>query len=242
MNIAIIGYGKMGKEIEIVAREKGHHIVARIDQPKDWDSQQEMISQADIAFEFTTPEHAVTNILICFSLNIPVVCGTTGWLAQFDEVRQACLSQHQAFFHAPNYSIGMNIFFEINKHLAHLMKDFPEYEISIEEAHHSLKADSPSGTAIRLADDIVDEIEHKKGWSGMAKPGTEHIGITSIREGNIPGIHTVIFESPFDKIEITHSAKSRRGFAVGALLAGEWLIGRKGLFGMPDILINNDKQ
>jgi len=241
MNIAIIGYGKMGKEIEIVAREKNHQIVAMIDNPNDWELQGKNLTDADVAFEFSIPQNAATNILKCFDVNLPVVCGTTGWLAQYEEVRQVCISEGQSFFYAPNFSIGVNIFFEINKKLARLMRPFSGYEISIEEMHHSMKADSPSGTAIRLADDIVEEIEHKKAWSKAENPDPDQIGITSIREGNIPGIHTVVYESSFDKIEISHSAKSRRGFAMGALMAGEWLIDKKGIFSMKDLLEINDK-
>ena len=168
--------------------------------------------------------------------------GTTGWLPRLNEIKQICAQKNQAFFYAPNFSLGVNIFYEVNKRLAHLMNKFAEYEISIEEVHHKLKADAPSGTAIRLADDIVKVIGHKKGWTGKVEAGCEEIGIISIREGNITGTHTVTYESPLDKIEITHSAKSRKVFAVGAVLAAEWLAGKTGVFSMHDLLNVNFKE
>jgi 4-hydroxy-tetrahydrodipicolinate reductase len=241
MNIAIIGYGRMGKEIEKVALEKGHQISVRIDGREDWSQYQEELKKADVAIEFSIAQTAPDNILKCFELNIPVVSGTTGWLAALEEIKKVCKQNKKAFFYAPNFSIGVNVFFEINRQLARLMKDFHDYDISIEEAHHINKADAPSGTAIRLADDIVQEIEHKKGWSGMADAGKEKIGISSIREGNITGTHTVSYESEFDKIEITHMAKNRRVFAVGAVMAAEWLPGKQGCFGMQDLLKINRK-
>lgn len=236
MKIAIIGYGRMGKEVEAVAHEKGHYIQARIDNARDWDQQADVLRNADVAIEFSIPQNAVSNILKCFDLNLPVVCGTTGWTAQMDQIKEICLKKNQSFIYAPNFSVGVNVFFETNKHLAKQMKNFRDYEISIEEAHHILKLDAPSGTAIRLANDIAEEIDHKKGWSGNQNAGAEEIGITSIREGSIPGVHTVLYESPFDSIEITHKAKSRKGFAVGAMMAAEWIADKKGFFGMSDFL------
>lgn len=235
MKIAIIGYGRMGKEIESAAREKGHNIVAFIDNISDWEKQADLLKTANVAIEFSIPSSAPDNILRCFEKNLPVVSGTTAWLTRMDEIKNICFRQRQAFFYAPNFSIGVNVFFEVNRRLAQLMKDFPDYEISISETHHVLKADAPSGTAIRLADDIVAEIEHKKGWTGQ-EPDNEKIAIASIREGNITGSHTVTYESAFDKIEISHDAKSRKGFALGAVMAAEWIIGKKGCFGMSDLL------
>lgn len=236
MKIAIIGYGRMGKEIESAAIARGHEIIARVDTPEDWEINSEILKQADVAIEFSIPESAPGNILKCFASNIPVVSGTTGWNDSMEQVRSFCQERKGSFFYAANFSIGMNIFFEVNKRLAQLMKEFKEYEISIEETHHIQKVDAPSGTAIRLANDIVKEIEHKKGWSGIDKLGNNEIGIRSIREGNITGIHTVTYDSEFDSIEITHNAKNRRGFAIGAVMAAEWLPGRKGCFGMNDLL------
>lgn len=231
----------MGKEIESAAREKGHEIVAFVDDISDWEKQAELLQSADVAIEFSIPSSAPDNILRCFEMNLPVVSGTTAWLARMDEIKSICLKQNQAFFYAPNFSIGVNIFFELNRRLAQLMKDFPEYEISITESHHAQKADAPSGTALRLADDIVKETEHKKGWTGHA-PDKSEISVTSIREGNITGSHTVTYESAFDKLEISHDAKSRKGFAVGAVMAAEWIIGKKGCFGMSDLLNPDRKQ
>lgn len=236
MKIALIGYGRMGKEVEAVAHERGHYVQARIDNDRDWELQADVLRNADVAVEFSVPGTAVSNILKCFDLNLPVVCGTTGWTSEMDHIKDVCLNKNQSFIYAPNFSIGVNVFFEINKNLARLMKNFRDYEISIEEAHHILKLDAPSGTAIRLANDITEVIEHKKGWSENPQAGSEEIGITSIREGNIPGEHTVKYESSFDSIEITHKAKSRKGFAVGAMLAAEWIADKKGFYGMSDFL------
>jgi 4-hydroxy-tetrahydrodipicolinate reductase len=232
----------MGKEIEKLALEKGHKIVAKVDNPEDWSQQKKSLLTADVAIEFSIPATAPENILQCFQINLPVVSGTTGWLGRMDEIKQICAQKNQAFFYAPNFSIGVNVFFEINKQLAQLMKHFHDYDISIEEAHHAHKADAPSGTAIRLADDIVEEIGHKKRWAEKEKAGSGEIGITSIREGNITGTHIVTYESPFDKIEITHSAKNRKVFAVGAVMAAEWLPGKSGFYGMRDLLEINHKE
>lgn len=236
MNIAIIGYGRMGREIEKVALEKGHHILLRVDNAQEWDRHHKKLKKADVAIEFSIAQAAPDNILKCFEINLPVLSGTTGWLDCLEEIKLVCRQKEQAFFYAPNFSIGVNVFFEINKRLAQLMKDFHEYDISIEEAHHKNKADAPSGTAIRLAKDIVQETERKKGWSGLVKTSDEKILITSIREGNITGTHTVTYESAFDKLEITHSAKNRKVFAIGAVKAAEWLPGKTGFFGMRDFL------
>jgi 4-hydroxy-tetrahydrodipicolinate reductase len=243
MKIALIGYGRMGKETEKVALERGHTVVARIDTENDWETQLEALKNADIAIDFSIPATAPSNILKCFRLDLPLVCGVTGWLERFSEIRDVCLNEKKAFFYAPNFSIGVNVFFEINKRLAQLMKSFPEYEIDIEETHHIHKADAPSGTAIRLADDIVAEMEHKTGWTGIPQTsGNELIGIQSFREGEVTGYHTVKYSSANDEIEISHSAKSRRGFATGAVVAAEWLIGKRGCFGMSDLLNINLKQ
>jgi len=236
MKIAIIGYGRMGKEIELVATEKGHEIIVRLDSPLHWETNESLLRQADMAIEFTTPDSAPGNILRCFASKIPVVSGTTGWHERLNELKEKCENEKGAFFYAPNFSIGVNVFFEINKRLAQLMKAFREYEISIEEMHHVFKLDAPSGTAIRLAKDIAREIEHKKGWTGKEIKNDSEIGIRSIREGNITGIHTVVYDSEFDSIEIKHNAKNRRGFAIGAVMAAEWLAGKNGCFGMNDLL------
>ncbi len=243
MKIALIGYGRMGKETEKVALERGHSIVARVDAENDWKNQLQVLKIADVAIDFSIPATAPNNILKCFDLDLPVVCGVTGWLDRFNEIRDICARDKRAFFYAPNFSIGVNIFFEINKRLAKLMKSFPEYEIAIEETHHIHKADAPSGTAIRLAEDIVAEMDHKSGWTGIPEnSGNELIEIQSYREGEVTGYHTVKYSSANDDIEISHSAKSRRGFASGAVLAAEWLQDKKGCFGMSDLLNINLKQ
>jgi 4-hydroxy-tetrahydrodipicolinate reductase len=236
MKIAIIGYGRMGREIEKIALEKGHEIAACIDHPEEWDKNLTSLKEADVAIEFSTAGSAAENIMNCFNISLPVVCGTTGWLDQADEIKNICEQKNQSFFYAPNFSIGVYIFFELNKYLAKLMDHLHGYDVSIEETHHIHKADAPSGTAIKLADDIVKETASKKRWIKTGKPGKDEIGITSIREGNITGSHTVTYESDFDKIEIAHHAKSRQVFAAGAVMAAEWLPGKTGIFGMHDII------
>jgi 4-hydroxy-tetrahydrodipicolinate reductase len=242
MKIAIIGYGRMGREIEKAAHERGHSIIARIDDERGWEKHENLLRNADVAIEFSLAGSAHTNILKCFELNLPVVSGTTGWLDRFNEISRICSDKKQAFFYAPNFSIGVNVFFELNQKLAQMMKSFGEYEIYISEAHHVRKADAPSGTAIRLANDIIREIGRKKAWTDSPEPAEDKIVITSVREGNIPGTHTVMYESHFDKIEITHSAKSRKGFAVGAVMAAEWLPGKKGVFGMNHLFETSGNQ
>lgn len=228
----------MGKEIERLALEKGHKIVAKVDNTIDWGQQRKFLLSADVAIEFSIAATAPENIIQCFELSIPVVSGTTGWLSRMDEINQICTQNNQTLFYAPNFSIGVNIFFEINKQLAQFMKHFDDYDISIEEAHHVHKVDAPSGTAIRLASDIIKEIEHINSWKESEKAGNKDIGITSIREGNITGTHTVTYDSPFEKIGITHSAKNRKVFAAGALMAAEWLQGKTGIYGMNDLLVS----
>jgi 4-hydroxy-tetrahydrodipicolinate reductase len=241
MKIAIIGYGRMGREIEKIALEKGHKIAVCIDSPEAWNKNLELLKEADVAIEFSTAGSAAENILNCFNISVPVVSGTTGWLDQAEEVRNVCEQKNQSFLYAPNFSIGVNIFFELNKYLARLMDQLHGYDVSIQETHHVNKADAPSGTAIKLADDIVKETASKKRWINTSKPGSDEIGITSIREGNVTGSHTVTYESAFDKIEIVHNAKSRQVFAAGAVMAAEWLPGKKGIYGMHDIIAMNHK-
>jgi 4-hydroxy-tetrahydrodipicolinate reductase len=236
MKIAIIGYGRMGKEIEKIALEDGHQIVAKIDNEEDWNKCSGHLSDANVAVEFSIAQKAPDNILRCFDLNLPVVSGTTGWLNRLDEISDVCLAGKQSFFYAPNFSPGVNIFFAINRQLALLMKNFKEYDIAITEAHHVHKADAPSGTAIKLADDILAQMDHKKRWTDKISASHEEIPITSVREGSIPGTHSVIYDSRLDQIEITHTAKSRQGFAYGAIMAATWLQGRTGFFGMNDLL------
>ncbi len=236
MKIAIVGYGKMGKEIEKIAQERGHVIVAHVDSEQDWITCNDAIAGADVAIEFSTAGSTPANLSKCFALRLPVVCGTTGWLSDLSTLSLQCKEAEGALFYAPNFSIGMNIFFEVNQLLAKLMSDRKEYGVFIEEIHHLQKADAPSGTAIKLANDILSSLPEKKGWALEQNASESDISIRSIRTGTVPGTHSIVFDSEFDTIEIKHSAKNRKGFALGALLAAEWVVGRKGVFGMKDLL------
>jgi 4-hydroxy-tetrahydrodipicolinate reductase len=238
MNIALIGYGKMGKAIERVALERGHSIVSIIDVDNKDDLLSEAFMSAAVAIEFTTPETAVDNYLRCFSAGVPVVSGTTGWLSRFTEMRQRCLEGRHTFFYASNFSIGVNIFFALNKYLAKIMNKFSRYEVSLTERHHIHKADAPSGTAITLAEGIIENIDRKKQWQLAKAYGLTSIDLSvqAIREAEIPGIHEVVYESNVDYIRIIHEAKSREGFALGAVLAAEFTAGKQGFLGMEDML------
>ena len=236
MNIALLGYGKMGREIEKLAEEKGHKIVLTIDLPEEWASKGALLSEADIAIDFSTPDSAIANIYNCFDADVPIVEGTTGWHEQLDQVRADCLERKQSLFWAPNFSIGVNIFFDLNRHLATLMSTWSEYEISLEETHHKQKLDAPSGTAIVLANDIISHHGQKKKWVKESTENFDDLGIRSHREEDVTGTHKVTYESQEDVIEIVHTAKNRRGFALGAILAAEWLYNRSGFFEMKDLL------
>ncbi len=235
MNIAIIGYGKMGREIEKVARERGHEIVATIDLHEEEKFASPQFKSADVAIEFTAPTSAVRNYLLAFEAGVPVVSGTTGWLEQVDRVKKACEQADSAFFYASNFSLGVNLFFELNKALARMMNRFGEYDVRMEETHHIHKLDAPSGTAITLAEGILEQLERKQRWSlEDDEPDTLHV--EAFREGEVPGIHSVIYESEVDTIRITHEAKSRKGFALGAVLAAEFTKGKRGFLTMNDLL------
>ncbi len=236
MKIALIGYGKMGKTIEQIAIERGHTIVARIDPTTGEDFDSEGFKSADVAIEFTAPTSAYLNYLKCFEHRIPVVSGTTGWLDMMDNVKQICEKDGATFFYASNFSLGVNIFFQLNRQLARIMNRFGDYDVAIEEVHHIHKLDAPSGTAITLAEGIIDHIDRKNGWV-LAPESIDHsISITSVRRDEVPGIHTITYESETDSISISHDAKSRKGFALGAVLAAEFVKGRKGFLGMNDLL------
>ena len=236
MKIALIGYGKMGHAIEKIADERGHTIVSviDIDNPEDFDSPQFL--SANVAIEFSQPQSAFANYLKCFERNIPVVAGTTGWLIRWAEIKEFCIKGNHTFFYASNYSIGVNIFFALNKHLAKLMNNFPSYDVRMEETHHIHKSDSPSGTGITLAKHILENIDRKKQWKEGLEGADEDLLIHSKREGEVPGIHEVIYESDVDTIRILHNAKSRKGFAFGAVLAAEFVKGKKGFLSMNDML------
>ena len=240
MKIALIGYGKMGKTIENIAAQRGHEIVLRLDisNPEDF----EKLPEADVAIEFTRPESAVGNLEKCIAAGVPVVCGTTGWLKHYDAIAAQTKAKDSAFFYASNYSIGVNIFFEINRKLAQMMNTQPQYEVKMEEIHHTQKLDAPSGTAITLAEGVLQYIERKSNWvcttenDNNTEGGANDIVITAKRIDPAPGTHRIMYDSPIDTIEITHTAHSREGFATGAVLAAEWLLGKKGVFTMKDML------
>jgi 4-hydroxy-tetrahydrodipicolinate reductase len=236
MKIALVGYGKMGREIEKIAIERGHEIVSIIDinNPKDIDSPQFL--SAEVAIEFSQPQSAFANYQKCFERNIPVVAGTTGWLEHLEDVKKICKEQDKTFFYASNYSIGVNIFFAINKYLAKIMNGFPSYDVRMEEIHHIHKLDSPSGTGITLAEGILENIDRKTQWKEALEGASNDLLIHSKREGEVPGIHEISYESDADIISIKHDAKSRKGFALGAVLAAEFVKGEKGFLTMNDML------
>ncbi len=226
----------MGKEIEKVAQERGHEIVSRIDIKTSDNFSDNHFKSADVAIEFTTPETAFDNYLKCFENNVPVVSGTTGWLNKLDVIKKLCIDNDQTFFYASNFSVGVNIFFEINRHLARIMNQMNDYDVSMEEVHHTQKLDAPSGTAITLAEDIISTLDSKTNWTNSPSTQNSELSIISKREGMVPGIHRVKYESDVDEIVIHHSAKSRKGFALGAVLAAELTQKKKGFLGMNDLL------
>lgn len=236
MNIALIGYGKMGHEIEKIALQRGHNIVSIIDMNNLEEFNSPAFKSADVAIEFSTPDSAIQNYRKCFEVGVAVVAGTTGWLEHLDEVKRACAEQGKTFFYASNYSLGVNIFFALNKYLAKIMNNYPSYEVKMEEVHHIHKLDAPSGTAITLAEDLIKEVDRKERWSLEVEEKQTDLPIHCIREGEVPGIHEIIYESEADIITIKHDAKSREGFALGAVLAAEFTNGKKGFLGMGDML------
>ena len=230
MKIALLGYGRMGKAIEKIALERGHEIVIRKDvEPVDID-----LSIADAAIDFSHPLAAYDNIKDCIDSKVPVVSGTTGWLDKFDEIKAYCEEQDGAFIYASNYSIGVNLFFDLNAYLAKMMGKMKEYDVAMEEIHHIHKLDAPSGTAISLANDILDNSE-KNQWR-IESPQSDDLFINVKREGEVPGTHQVSYTSAIDSIEIKHTAFNRTGFALGAVVAAEWLHKKKGVFNMKDVL------
>ena len=235
MKIALIGYGKMGNAIEEIAIQRGHIISLVIDLDNSHDLTKENLQKADVAIEFTTPETAVNNILECIEAGVPVVSGTTGWLDKIEEVKQKCLDQNSAFLYSSNYSIGVNIFFEVNKKLAELMSK-QDYHVTIEETHHTQKKDAPSGTAITLAEQVFKSIPGKKKWVNDISTNEEDLSIVSYRIDPAPGTHSVKYTSEVDDIEIIHTAHNRKGFASGAVLAAEFIKDKKGIFSMKDVL------
>ena len=235
MKIALIGYGKMGKTIEQIALQRGHQIVSIIDINNTADFDSEAFRSADVAIEFTTPATALGNYMRCFEANVPVVSGTTGWLSHLDEVKAKCEQEGKTFFYASNFSVGVNIFFALNRYLAKIMNGFPAYDVRMIEVHHIHKLDAPSGTAITLAEGILDNVERKERWTLETAEQPTDLPIHAIREGEVPGIHEIIYESEADTISIKHDAKSRAGFALGAVIAAEFTAGKKGFLGMNDL-------
>lgn len=234
MKIALIGYGKMGHAIEEIALSRGHEIVCHIDKDNQEDFDSPQFKSADVAIEFTAPSVAVGNYRRAFAAGIPVVSGTTGWLEHLPEVKEAC-EHGQTFFYASNFSLGVNIFFAVNKYLASIMNHFPQYSVSLEEIHHIHKLDHPSGTAITLAEDIISQLDSKNSWTENLPAPADAIPIVARREGEVPGTHSITYDSPVDSIRITHEAKSRKGFALGAVIAAEFTVGKKGFLSMQDL-------
>jgi 4-hydroxy-tetrahydrodipicolinate reductase len=236
MKIALIGYGKMGHMIEEIATQRGHEIVLKIDVTNQQDFSGENMSKADVAIEFTNPESAFQNVMKCLEFGVPVVSGSTGWNNRLDEAQNYCLQNKGSFLHTSNFSIGVNIFFEVNKLLAKLMASQPEYDVTMREIHHTAKKDAPSGTAVTLADQILSNLPRKKNWINEAAQNKEQLSIISERIDPAPGTHYVKYSSEVDDIEIIHTAHSRKGFALGAILAAEYVSDKKGVFSMKDVL------
>lgn len=230
MKIALLGYGRMGKEIEKIALERGHEIVLRKTEDNDYSG----LENADVAIDFSIPTAATENISTCFNHNIPVVSGTTGWLEHYNEMTALCQEKNGAFLYGSNFSVGVNLFFELNSYLAKLMANIKEYNVSMEEIHHTKKLDAPSGTAISLAQGIIAETDYKQ-WT-MDNANDNEIYIDAKRIEDVPGTHSVFYKSAVDEIEIKHTAFSRQGFALGAVIAAEWILGKKGIFTMKDVL------
>ncbi len=235
MNIALIGYGKMGKAIEKIATQSGHHIVAFISTKNKDEIHRLSELNTKVAIEFTNPKSAVDNIKACLVQNIPVVTGTTGWDEDFNKVKKYCIAQNGTMLYASNFSIGVNIFFKVNQYLASIMDRYTEYRVGIEEVHHIHKKDKPSGTAITLANDTLQRIARLNRWE-LDSRSPEDISVTSIRENEVPGTHSIRYENDIDFVELKHEAKSREGFAIGAVMVSEWIIYKTGFLTMNDFL------
>ena len=231
MKIALVGYGKMGQIIDKIAQTRGHEIVARLNESPTLEN----LNNPDVVIEFSSPESAFGNIKFCLEQGIPVVCGTTGWLEKKSEIEKICIENNSAFLYGSNFSLGVNLFFALNEKLAQLMKPFNnDYDCQLEEIHHIHKLDKPSGTAISLAEDIISNSDFEK-WKLDDTLGKE-LGIRAVREEEVPGTHIVTYRSEVDEIEIKHTAFNRNGFALGAVIASEWIIGRKGNFSVKEVL------
>lgn len=242
MNILLLGYGKMGKTIEQLAQERGHHIIERIDLHNAESLQKLDTSKVEVAIEFSQPDAAAQNIRYCLQHGIPVISGTTGWLKEKPAIEDYCVEVNGTFFYASNFSIGVNIFFKLNQYLAGIMKNYADYEPFIEEIHHTEKKDAPSGTAITIAEDILKELKQKFEWElqrnneNYRDTGKLKLPIKAVREGQTPGTHIVTYSSEIDDVEIKHTAHSRKGFALGAVIVAEWIKNKKGVLTMHDFL------
>ncbi|MBB2151663.1 4-hydroxy-tetrahydrodipicolinate reductase [Pedobacter gandavensis] len=242
MKIALLGYGKMGQIIERFALERGHEVVLKINSRNQDELNVTNLSKADVAIDFSVPDAAIPNIYLCFEANVPIVVGSTGWYGQLQEVKDACLSRNNTLLYGSNFSIGVNIFFHINQVLAKVMNNFPAYDVQVEEIHHTQKLDSPSGTAMTIAESIIDELDSKKEWVNelVGSPfedvvKKDQVLIESHRIEHVPGTHTVVYSSEVDDIEIKHTAHNRAGFALGAIVAAEWLQNKQGFYNIADI-------
>lgn len=235
MKIALLGYGKMGKEIESIALQRNHSIVLKVDETNADTFSFEALQNADVAIEFSTPHTVINNINKCFDAQVPIIVGTTGWYDHFSEIEKNCADKKGALFYASNFSIGVNLFMKLNTFLAELMNHYTAYDVKMEEIHHIHKLDKPSGTAITLANQIIENLDRKTNWS-ITKKENDTLYIEDKREGEIPGTHIIKYTSEVDDIEIMHKANNRKGFAIGAVLAAEFLKEKKGIFTMNDLL------
>jgi 4-hydroxy-tetrahydrodipicolinate reductase len=245
MNIALLGYGKMGKIIEKIATDRKHTIVLKIDYDNQHELTAENLKKADAVIEFTTPGSVLSNIQHCFEANVPIVIGTTGWYEHLPEIKQQCLQNNNTLLYASNFSIGVNIFFHVNRVLAKLMNNYPYYDVQVEEIHHTQKLDAPSGTAITIAEGIIENLDTKKDWVNVLTVDgddatddnikNDQLLIESFRINSVPGTHTVIYDSEVDMIEFKHTAHNRNGFALGAVLAAEWVHDKKGFFSVEEM-------
>jgi len=245
MNIALLGYGKMGRIIEKIANDRKHDVILKIDFYNQQDLTVENLRKADVAIEFSTPGSVLSNIMHCFDAGVPVIVGTTGWYENLPEIKRQCLQGDHTMLYASNFSVGVNIFFHLNKMLARLMNNYPYYDVQVEEIHHTQKIDSPSGTAITIAEGIIENLDSKKEWVNiLSSEGddaasdsikNDQLLIESFRIENVPGTHTVIYDSEVDMIELKHTAHNRNGFALGAVLAAEWIQRKKGFFSVEEM-------
>lgn len=236
MKIALLGYGTMGREIEAIALERGHEVPVKVTSENRSEITDQALAQCDAAIDFSNPDSAVELIEWSLRNSVPTVSGTTGWLQHWEKIMALRTDVNGAFFYASNFSLGVNVFFAVNQRLAELMDPFKDYDVSMTEIHHTRKKDAPSGTAITLAEDVIARVERLRGWTSARKGEINKLPIRSEREGEVPGTHEIVYDSFIDKITIRHEAKNRKGFALGAVLAAEWLPGKTGSFGMKDLL------